>query len=50
MLSSFGVSKSLREAKIDKVDVGRLLMAYQEVVRLDVSVKVIATLDMFDSL
>lgn len=50
MLTSFGISESLREAEVDQVNIRRFLVTNEEIIGLDVSVQVIAGLNMFDSL
>jgi len=50
VLTSFWVSESLGESEVDEVNVGRFLVTNKEIVWLDVSMKVIARLNVFNSL
>ena len=50
VLTSFGISESLREAEVDQVNIRRFLVTNEEIIGLDVSVQIIARLNMFDSL
>jgi len=50
VLTSFRVSESLGESEVDEVNVGRFLVTNKEIVWLDVSMKVIARLNVFNSL
>ena len=49
MLTSFRVSESLRKTEIDHVNVGWFLVSNQEVVGLNISMQIVAALDMLDS-
>lgn len=46
--SCFRVSESLGEAKIDEIDVRRLLVADEEIIRLDVSMQIVTGLNMLN--
>ena len=49
MLTIFGISKSLCETEVNQINIGRLLMANQEVIWLNVSMQVITGLYMLNS-
>lgn len=50
MLPGLGISESLRQSKVNKIDAGGLLRPNQEVIWFDVSVKEVIRLDMLNPL
>lgn len=49
VLTGLWVSESLSQTKVDQIDIRRLLVSNEEIVRFDVSVEVVVSLDMLYS-